>query len=355
LEELLGSGLGAADDDGDEYDENEDALEDQTETQSKKARGERRELPKWLAEVEVRSKALIKETEDSKTGLSAPHRPYRRPLPSSSIRETPQTIGFGSFFLPRNDEIHLYIGSKLPTPAEVYNPPIFFWDPLPLVEGGICCPSPECSSRNGQSKLSRWGWARRLRRVNDFDENIYLLGRRYICNKKGGGCGRTLTSWAPSVLKMLPSTLQRAFPFYLTHRSGCTIAMLEHLRHNFATSASGATHFSNLVRSQHLHRYDVKCLNYLKAVLRRVELRDENDEGAVTYPDLGTYADTEGNCGFVPSAPWFVNIYNNYINSMRPHIEQHASMQSLDVLALDHSFKVRRFHFFRQFCFRSND
>lgn len=54
---------------------------------------------------------------------------------------------------------------------------------------------------------------------------------------------------------------------------------------------------------------------------------------------------THGPHGYVPSSQWIKNLYDKYIEQHQHFFEQYMGMLTLEVGAMDHSFKVHFVHF----------
>lgn len=115
------------------------------------------------------------------------------------------------------------------------NPSFFFWDPMPLVIGGIRCPSPGCSKR-----LSRAYFLKEPRRVvfasesapnseTICDDVFWVFGVKYKCYYCVSGDKVSYDSWDPRLLACLPAPLRAEFP--AVERDGQLIA-LDHVVSN---------------------------------------------------------------------------------------------------------------------------
>lgn len=317
--EVSGDGIGVEDDvelQGDE-DEDEDYVpQDEDEgsgTASKPHR--RRMLPPWLLDA---FKARLAE--------AGPRDSQGLP----SLYATQHTFWFPSpstFFLLRQRNI---------SPPQLFNPRFFLWDPQPLCpHGRIPCPN-LCGSA-----LIRHGAISHPRRCIDSNSTFWIIGYRYRCpsciHPNSGKKTITFRSWDPRILSVLPSELSAEFPARLSHRSGISTSLFGWMRSCFQ-NGMGSKQFSDALRVQHLLRYDEIHLQYLD---RLACLSLDGWMSRKYEPFLPFDNDTpSGFHGYVPAAQWVREMYDRYIGEHGQDFNQHMSLLSAEICALDHSHKV---------------
>ncbi|KAJ3824864.1 hypothetical protein F5880DRAFT_1479370 [Lentinula raphanica] len=244
-----------------------------------------------------------------------------------------------SFYFPRPATFFtLTQNHKVPSPFELYDYAFFLWDPGCLVKDGIPCP-------NCGTKLTRHGPCERPRRFMDFERTVWVIGYRYKCptcvNKNSGKRTVTFRSWNKCILDMLPKWLVSEFPAHLSHRSGLSRGVFTFMRTCFQ-HGFGAKQFANALRVQQLQRYDELHLQYLYYMWHSRNLHHSlghsQIEPFLPFQDHSP----KGFSGFVPSAQWLRDTYDEFLESHVQDIHQHTSMLSANVIAIDHSFKATK-------------
>ncbi|KIO19745.1 hypothetical protein M407DRAFT_30600, partial [Tulasnella calospora MUT 4182] len=154
---------------------------------------------------------------------------------------------FQTFWIPRRANYFVLMGgtgSGLPYPAitsqgggpgsstavHLSNPSFFFWDPLPLVPGGIRCPANECSNF-----LQQAGLVKQPKRVymegnsavsNDPYVGFWIIAARYKCQNCGvRGTANpkvysTYVAWDQKILDGLPPLIRSEFPAVEKKKNG---------------------------------------------------------------------------------------------------------------------------------------
>ncbi|KAG9033553.1 hypothetical protein FS837_002439, partial [Tulasnella sp. UAMH 9824] len=161
-------------------------------------------------------------------------------LQSRTDTDLPQLYAaFQTFWIPRRANYFVLMGgagSGLPysaitsqgggpgssTAVHLSNPSFFFWDPLPLVPGGIRCPASECSNL-----LQQAGLVKQPKRVymegntavsNDPYIGFWIVAARYKCQNCGvRGTANpkvysTYVAWDLKILERLPPLVRAEFP-----------------------------------------------------------------------------------------------------------------------------------------------
>ncbi|KAJ3515878.1 hypothetical protein NLJ89_g1482 [Agrocybe chaxingu] len=315
----VGDGLGDEDEDEDEGDESEDQREFGG-IQEAVQEGERRSLPRhpqpaWLQQAFVN---VLAECEKRDQNMAPPiyyrdHTFWRNP-PSP-------------FFALANISI---------TPALLFTPPLFVWDPQALYRQ---LPCPIC----GQI-LIRHAAMSRPRRVVDIQSSFWIIGFRYRCtqcvNPQTGKKTMTWRSWDPKILERLPPHLAAEFPAQLSHRSGISNRLFSLMRSCFQ-SGMGAKKFSDAILVQHLLRYDELHLQYLDCIFQRRQMATWLGKKFDSFP-LFEDKTANGYHSFVPSAKWFRDRYDLFIEDHRHHFDQHTAMLTAEIFSIDHSHKLTK-------------
>ena len=305
---LMGDGLGEDDQcDDEDYDGPDPSLG--------KAR-ERRLPPPWLKlafDQKVNESARSHRGPDGLPPLYRDHRTFWFPRPST-------------FFLLRSSV----------SPQDLYNPRFFLWDPAALCAEGIPCP-------NCRVALKPHGHISSPRRCVDVDGPFWMIGYRYRCfncvHSASGKNTITFRSWDPRILLIIPQSLASEFPARLSHRSALSLSALN-LMCVCLQNGMGAKQFSDALRVQHIEHYDRLHVQYLNWLTER---RGLSSWIGLWYKPFLPYDDRtpDGFGGFVPSAQWLRDIYDDFIEEHRAEFEQHTAMLSADICAIDHSHKVR--------------
>ncbi|GBE88542.1 hypothetical protein SCP_1303580 [Sparassis crispa] len=278
----------------------------------------------------------------------------RRALPSWLMREfnekvtearqrgdsdkLPALYRSGTFWFPQKSRYFTLRSNKV-SPQDLYSPQFFLWDPLPLTPHGIPCP--KC-----KTKLYRDGHVLYPRRVVDFDKAFWIIGYRYRCPScifpKSGKTGNiTFRSWDSRILAQLPPDLCAEFPAYLSRRSGMSQQVFQFMRSCFQ-NGMGAKQFSDTLRVQHLRHYDLMQLQYLQFLQGHRALGEWL--GDRTFAPFLPFDDTslDGYHGFVPSSQWLRNMYDQFMEGHEHDINQHTSMLTAEICAIDHSHKITK-------------
>jgi hypothetical protein len=231
-------------------------------------------------------------------------------------------------------------------PEHFYKPTYFVFIPH-VVVGRIPCPHCLNLRKTAAGKtvhLTPNGWPKSPRRVVALDQCIYIIGHRYYCPHPE--CKSTYLSWSPSLLKALPRSFAMEFTHHLTFRSGLTDRVVALMRACFLQGI-GPGPFANIIRTNHIRRYEQLHLQYLEMVYSRQHL-----PLAFTgkYEPFSAFDDRDGYAGFSPSPRYFRDFYINYIASHSEEMDQYTALLSAKCLQIDHSFKVC-FQIFNTFYF----
>lgn len=225
-----------------------------------------------------------------------------------------------------------------PSPEDFYQPRYFVWLPHCLVKK-IPCPGCLANKRKGANGSSIYlrnkGWPKAPRRVVDLEECIYIIGYRYVCGHQD--CKKTYTSWSPSLVSALPRSLAMEFTHHLTFRSGLTDRVVSLMRTCFQHGI-GSGPFAELIRTNHIRRYEQRQLQYLEMVY--VRLQSSIAGLLAKFEPFGVFDDREGYAGFSPCPNYYRSFYVKFVSSHAPEMDQYTAMLSADVIQIDHSYKV---------------
>ena len=170
----------------------------------------------------------------------------------------------------------------------------------------------------------------------DLEDCIYIIGFRYRC--LDGRCKRTYQSWSPALLSALSRTLALQFTHHLTYRSGLTDAVVQLMRSCFQRGV-GPQPFAEMIRTNHVRRYERLQLLYLEFAYRRMHATfSDKLSGFAPWP---AFADRNGYGGFSPSPNYFRDFYIHMTRARAPEMDKVTAMLSSKILSIDHSFKVR--------------
>lgn len=304
-----GQGIGAEEDDIDELDNDGEDMRD----------GEgkfryRRPLPPWLLD------AFNSRVEDSKRrdaqGLLSLY------------------ANHGSFWFPQKSSFFILNKSNL-SPPDLFNPKFFLWDPQALQK---TIPCPQCKVPLQRHQHINWP-----RRCVDFNSTFWIIGYRYCCTKcvnpRTQRRPATYRSWDPQILACLAPHLASEFPAYLSHRSAMSKGLFEWMRTCFQNGI-GSKQFSDSLRVQHLLAHDnlhLQYLHYLAGFHKGLA-----SWAGIKYETFLSFEDksSRGRHGLVPSSEWLRDMYDNYIEAHRHDFNQHMSMLTGEICAIDHSHKV---------------
>ncbi|KAG6835342.1 hypothetical protein H0H93_002451 [Arthromyces matolae] len=221
------------------------------------------------------------------------------------------------------------------TPSMFYQPRFFIW--MPHVFDKIACPDCAQAGRktdNGSTVFLRLhGWPRTPRRVIDVNDNLYIVGYRYLC----GQCKKTFQSWSPKILNIISRPLASQFTFHLTYRCGLTDGLATLLRASFQRG-QGPRPFADMIRRFHIRKYELLEMQYLELVKLRSHFIISSF--FPLHEPFSAWNDLSGYAGYIPSPQYFGTFYNHLIEGHASEIDQHMSMLSARIICIDHSFKV---------------
>ena len=221
-------------------------------------------------------------------------------------------------------------------PEHFYKPKYFVFIPHLLTGTPIRCPqclSASQKGKDGQSAcLTPNGFPKAPRQVVDVDENIYIIGYRYYCRT----CKKSYQSWSPALHAALPRPLAQEFTHHLTFRSGLTDRVVALMRSCFLQGI-GPYPFAQILRTNHLRRYEQLHLQYLEFLYTR---HSTPLHFTGRFQPFSAYNDRNGYAGYTPSGRYIRDFYVRFMESHATEIDQYTAMLSANILQVDHSFKV---------------
>ncbi|EKM78169.1 hypothetical protein AGABI1DRAFT_101427 [Agaricus bisporus var. burnettii JB137-S8] len=223
------------------------------------------------------------------------------------------------------------------TPSDLFNPQFFLWDPQALCKS---IPCPQCKAPLQRHQHIPWP-----RRCVDLNSTFWIIGYRYRCsyclNLRTQRRTVTYRSWDPQILAVLPSHIANEFSAYLSHQNAMSKSLFEWMRSCFQNGV-GSKQFSDSLRVQHLLAYDKLHLQYLHYL---VSLRQtlhaylgRKYESFLPFDDVTP----RGHHGFTPGSEWLRDMYDNFIEEHQHDFNQHMSMLTGEICAIDHSHKVTK-------------
>ena len=132
-----------------------------------------------------------------------------------------------------------------------------------------------------------------------------------------------------------------AFPAFLTHRSGIDKTLMTLIRAGMAHRVS-ANAWSKILRELCVHENDLRELQYLHAVQKHMK-RANNGDRSNSYMLFSEFDDRNGYAGFSPSRWYITNVYMDYMQHIRPILDQCMSALTGYVIKWDHSFKLPKY------------
>ena len=224
------------------------------------------------------------------------------------------------------------------TIKDLYLPDVFIWIPHITTQGNDgkhknehmkakCFKTPGCTG----DLVMAGGYVNPVaRRIIDMNDSKYLLGWHLRCNKCLTECGTA----NPKYIRQLPVFLQNAFPFHMTHRSGITKDLARMTMH-FFPAGFGPGKLAEMLRVNHMRQHS----EISQSLMAYNQYHKQNGR---LYPNLliSDYWDKTGYNGYLPSAGYLKNVFNEIMEDVLPVVEKYLSLLSLEVGKGDHSFKV---------------
>jgi len=240
---------------------------------------------------------------------------------------------YQNFWVPQKAKWFQMRNAKVLRPEILYDFELFYWDPQLLVM--ISCPL--CK----KATLTRHGIQKRPRRCVGLEKSFWMIGARYKCPDCVSATGKhtvTFMSWDSRIIASLPQSLAAEFPVVLTHRSALSSPILA-LERCLFQKGIGSKQFSEIIKSLHLRYFDQLHLQYLQMI-------QDNRERVIwknfKFEPFSEFTDSKGYAGFIPSSVWFRDLYDQFIESHLPRINQYSAMLTARVCAIDHSHKITK-------------
>ena len=232
-------------------------------------------------------------------------------------------------------------------PTSLYYPPVFLWLPHLLDDTPIMCQNSGCKYYQKCSHpmtIKGWNTDPVARRVVGLDHVYYIMTQRIQCKATGSsdGCGKSVNLYDPLVLDQLEPGLAASFPAFLTHRSGIDKTLLTMIRAGIAHRLS-ASSWSKIMCELHVREHDICELQYLHAIYKEKKLAAQLDVAEKSYIPFSEFKDKDGYAGFYPSRWYINNVYMDYMEHIRPILDQCMAALTGYVIKWDHSFKLSKY------------
>jgi len=240
---------------------------------------------------------------------------------------------YQNFWVPQKSKWFQMHNAKVLGPEILYDFELFYWDPQLLVM--ILCPL--CK----KATLTRHGIQKRPCRCVGLEKSFWMIGARYKCPDCVSATGKhtiTFMSWDSWIIASLPQSLAAEFPVVLSHQSALSSPILA-LECCLFQKGIGSKQFAEIIKTLHLCYFDQLHLQYLQMI-------QDNREKAIwknfKFEPFSEFTDLKGYAGFIPSSMWFRDIYDQFIESHLPCINQYSAMLTARVCAIDHSHKITK-------------
>lgn len=234
-------------------------------------------------------------------------------------------------------------------PTSLYYPRIFVWLPEFLDKSSITCQNPECQYfKNASHPMTVKGWNDNpiARRVVGLDQNYFIITKRIQCrkipNSETSGCGKSMNYYDPAVLDQLDPTLVAEFPAFLTHKSGIDKTLMALIRAGVAHRLSSSA-WSKVLREMHVREHDLREIKYLRAIQKNIKFKNNHGYPVSSYQPFSNFDNHSEYAGFSPSR-WYINrTYMDYMEHIRPALDQCLSALTGYIIKWDHSFKLVKY------------
>jgi len=246
----------------------------------------------------------------------------------TNFDKVPDCIKSGDGWIRPADPYYILKSQNHPDPYSIIHPDLYVNIPHLKIALFCSCKRP----------LFTHGWAPNFRKVVCLDRVWYLLSKRYICDKRRDGCGRSFVGHSPAIISQLPMSCQISFPAHLTQRLGISKLLFDLLRPCFHNRL-GPGPLHNVLRELHTKRYDNLHLAYLEAIIFRLQNPTPFNQ-LNPYPSFPEFLAADGYGGYVPSSGYLSGVYNVIQSTFQKHRDQHLSMLEGTILSSDFSHKL---------------
>ncbi|KAE9390707.1 hypothetical protein BT96DRAFT_1002033 [Gymnopus androsaceus JB14] len=178
------------------------------------------------------------------------------------------------------------------------------------------------------------------------NESVELDPARVEC-KKGTdadplGCGKSWNYYDPLILRQFDPALVLNLPAYFTHRSGIDKNVMALIRACIARGVS-AKALSEILRELRLSRHDTEELMYLHFIHTEKSKQERLNQSQWSYTPFPNYSDKLTYGGFSPSKDYINSVYIDFMENIRPILDQCMAAQSGYILKWDLSFKLPKY------------
>ncbi|KAJ7017554.1 hypothetical protein C8F04DRAFT_979056 [Mycena alexandri] len=251
----------------------------------------------------------------------------------------------GSFWIHPPAPIFALV--KQVNPAPLYYPSVFVWLPHLFKLGTVLtCSNKECQHYHStHHPITFKGYNDKpiARRVVALDRVYYVLTVRFHCKKQNdSGCGQSWNMYNPLILDQLDRGLADCFPAFFTARSGIDKTLMTLIRAGIAHRLS-ASAWSKILRELHVRDHDLRELQYLYAIHREKKITKNLNIAEQSYEPFSAFDDKSKYAGFYPSRWYINNVYMDYMQHIRPILDQCIAALRAYIIKWDHSFKVPKY------------
>lgn len=224
-------------------------------------------------------------------------------------------------------------------PSSAYLPSVFVWLPNELGESDrILCMNEQCKKQGCVMTSKGWNSSPVARRVIGLSENYYILTKRIQCKE----CRTSMNYYDPRVMKQLSPELADEFPAFLTQRSGIDKELMELIRDGMSLGVN-SNMWATMIRTAHVRKHALSELKYCHAAATATAEAHAKQIDPPKFDPFSAFSDKKGYNGHYPSR-WYINsVYVDYIQRIRPMLDQYMSALTGYILKWDHSFKVPKF------------
>ncbi|KAJ7458694.1 hypothetical protein B0H11DRAFT_2199426, partial [Mycena galericulata] len=297
-----------------------------------------------LLDEAIPSKPLLDEANVSAEGVISLYLTgiKRRLIAEMASGAWPKCYDEGSFWI--HPPAPIFSLQKSLDPTGLYYPSVFVWFPH-LIGTTLTCPNKDClhfKSLLRELKIKGYNDKPLARRVVALDHVYYVMTNQVHCRLDNGGCGRSWNLYDPLILDQLDRGLAECFPSFLTARSGIDKTLMTLIRAGIAHRMS-ASAWSKILRELHVREHDLRELQYLYAIHRKKKIDATLGIAEQSFEPFSVFDDKSKYAGFYPSRWYINNVYMDYMQHIRPILDQCMAALTAFMIKWDHSFKVSKY------------
>jgi hypothetical protein len=130
-----------------------------------------------------------------------------------------------------------------------------------------------------------------------------------------------------------------SFPAFLTHRSGIDISVMTLIRAGMANSTNSNS-WAKVLGELHVREKDLRELQYLYFATKE---RTDPRHSTKVYEPFSDFEDRAGYAGFSPHRTYITAVYVDYMNHIRPALDQCVAALKCEMAKWDHSHKLPKY------------